>query len=307
MDFLVQSACLDEAGHPVRARIPVVDRDCARRRPVRLGEVLPWRKTDWPGTVHIATLPDGYQASDAILGQLQGYAAAIQTFDFGSGGMTFGRFDSPSDGGQVAVVDRHGAGFLVTQDGGTPGRLQWFTSPECRRGAPATAGYLVFGPEVPTGRWASAVARLNIIAAPDACATDFNPAFTRWRRERIALPIRFHNDPRRSQVEMEVIVSEHYGGATVADSPHLERFWFARGLGMVRFERWDVEGREARVAERAAWFAATGRCDPVPFSDLPGPGYALVDCRSWTNFRRPAEGEDLRPIHWPPQAREVGR
>ena len=68
----------------------------------------------------------------------------------------------------------------------------------------------------------------------------------------------------------------------------------------MRWERWEDPARNPRVGERAAWFASTYRCLPVPFSDRPAPGWSMVDCRTWTNFRRPAPGEVMRPIPWPP-------
>ncbi|SHJ96404.1 hypothetical protein SAMN02745194_03838 [Roseomonas rosea] len=298
MDFLVQSACFDEADRPLRGRLPF-ELGCDQRRPMRQGEVLAWRKTDWPGTAHAAAQPEGYMASDAVLGRFAGQEAAIQTFDVGGGSLAFGRLD-PMDGGQVAVLGPLGADFVVTQDGGKPSRLQWFLSPDCRPGAAPAAGWLIFGPDVPRGLWAQRVARLRIADAPDACPTAFDSALTRWRRETMRLPVRFHDDARPREVKMDVIVSEHYGGATIADAWHLERFWHARGLGMVRWERWDQAAHVPRTPERAAWFAETGRCGSVPFSTAPGPGWAMVDCRSWTNFRRPRPNENLRPIPWPP-------
>ena len=294
-----RNACLDAAGQPVPGRLPV-EPGCERRRPIRQGESLPWRKTDWPATFHAARQPEGYMASDATLGRLGSAEAAIQTFDFGGGDWAFGRLDAQPDGGQVALLGPRGAELVLTQDSGRPGQIQWFLSPDCRPGAPPSAGWLIFGPEVPTGRWAQAVAQLRIAPAPDACPTGFDAALTRWRREIIPMPFRFHDDARPREAAMEVIVSEHYGGPTIARGGHLERFWYARGLGMVRWERWEDPAQDPKVPERAAWLAGTGRCGPVPFSDQPAPRWGLVDCRTWTNFRRPAAGEAMRPIPWPP-------
>jgi hypothetical protein len=299
LDFLVQSACLDEAGQSIPGRLPF-EPGCERRRPVRQGEALPWRKTDWPAPIHAAHQPQGYMASDATLGQVMGQEAAIQTFDYGGGEYAFGRLDPSADGGQVAVLDRNGADLAVTQDGARPGQLQWFLSPGCRSGAPLAAGWLIFGAEVPNGRWAESVVHLRIAPTPDACPSNFDSALTRWRRETMPIPIRFHDDARMREVPMEVILSEHFGGATVPEAGHLERFWYARGLGMVRWERWEDPARNPRVAERATWFAQTHRCIPIPFSERPAPGWAMVDCRSWTNFRRAIAGETMRPIRWLP-------
>ncbi|MFH5924797.1 hypothetical protein [Roseomonas xinghualingensis] len=299
LDFLVQSVCLDEAGRPLPGVLPF-EPGCARRRPARQGEPLPWRKTDWPAPIHAAAQPEGYMASDAMLGEVMGQEAAIQTFDHGGGNYAFSRFDPRADGGQVAVLGQGGADLAVTQDGGRPGQLQWFLSPGCRSGAPLAAGWLIFGAEVPSGHWAESVARLRIAPAANACPEAFDSALTRWRRETMPIPIRFHDEATPREVPMDVIVSEHFGGATIPEAGHLERFWYARGLGMVRWERWEDPARNPRVAERAAWFTETQRCLQVPFSDRPAPGWAMVDCRTWTNFRRARAGEALRSIPWPP-------
>ena len=55
-------------------------------------------------------------------------------------------------------------------------------------------------------------------------------------------------------------VKRFRGGHTEA-AGHLERFWYARGFGMVRWERWEDPSRNARVPERAAWFADTHRIE----------------------------------------------
>lgn len=298
-DFLAQSVCLDAAGQPIPGRLPF-EPGCERHRPARLEEVLPWRKTDYPDRDAATARPQGYMASDAVLGQLLGRPAIIQTFDIGGGfqGHEFGRFEQ-DEGGQAALLrqkpDGAEASFVVTQDGGRPGILQWFLSPACRPGAPLAPAWLAFAGEVPEGRWAERIAPINIAAAPDACPHDFGQALTRWRRARITLPMRFHDDPTPRELSADVIVSEHYARPEIAASDHLERFWFAHGLGMVRWERWNNGAFLPDTAERGRWFARTGRCGPVPFSEAPGPGWKLVDCRIWTNFSR--QGGRVAP--WP--------
>lgn len=297
--FLAQSVCLDGAGAPIPGRLPF-EPGCDRRRPARIEEVLPWRKTDFPDSSAALARPQGYMASDAVVGRLLGRPAIIQTFDIGGGfqGHEFGRFE-PDEGGQAALLSPgpNGveAGFVVTQDGGRPGVLQWFLSPACRPGAPPAPAWLAFAGEVPDGRWAERIAPINIAAAPNACPRDFGRALTRWRRARIALPMRWHDDPTPRSLPVETIVSEHYARPEIVASDHLERFWFARDLGMVRWERWNNGAFLADTPERGRWFARTGRCGPVPFSESPGPGWALVDCRTWTNFSR--QGGRVAP--WP--------
>jgi hypothetical protein len=39
--------------------------------------------------------------------------------------------------------------------------------------------------------------------------------------------------------KMDVIVSEHYGGRNITSADHLERFYFAPDLGLIRWQRWE--------------------------------------------------------------------
>ena len=297
--YLVQSACIDAAGAVIPGRLPF-EPGCDRRRPLAAAEPLPYRKHDWPGATDAAAQPRGYQASDSVLGTLLGRPAAIQTFDFGAPPRQFGRVD-PADGGQ-AIPLRPGedASIAMTEDGG--GGLQWFQGPGCRPEAP-DAGWLLAAP-APTAAWQQRLVRLNITPAPDACPARFNPSLTRWRTASLQLPWREAADGRTASAPAEVLVSEHYGGASIAGADHLERFWLAQGLGMVRWERWDnaAAGRRPGRAEQAeataAALATSQRCPPIALGEAPGPGWRMVDCRTWTNFAREAPGPGL---DWPPQ------
>ena len=275
--YLVQSACLDEAGTPIPGRLPF-EPGCDRTRPLRIGEPLPYRKHDWPGTAE-AALPQGYQASDSLLGSLRGVPTAIQTFDFGNAPRAFGRKD-PGDGGQVIPLPPGGEiAVAMTEDGG--GGVQWFQSAECR------PGWLVAAPPL-TAEWQQRLVGLAITAGPELCPGRVNPSLTRWRRAAIGLPWREAADGRTATSRAEVLVSEHFSGTAIAIADHLERFWFAQGLGLVRWERWEnaarsqLPGREAM----AELMDRSRRCPPIAFGEAPGPRWQLVDCRTWTNMVR---------------------
>jgi hypothetical protein len=300
LPWLVQSACLDPAGRALPGVLPI-EPACRHRAPQRQADPLPYRRHDWPAVQHAPGLPQGYQASDAVIGTLMGRPAAIHTFDFGAGeGRRFGAFDrGRGDGGQVVPLGPGPAYIAMTEDGG--GGVQWFLSPDCRQGGLGWQGWLLAAP-APGGAWSERVVRLRIAPTAQACPTRFNESLTRWRRTPLDLPWREAATGRQGAARVDAIVSEHYGGGAIATADHLERFVLARGLGMVRWERWENPARSRRpdLARDAAAFAQQQRCPPLPVSEPPGPGWLLLDCRTWTNFVRAAPGRPLHAMAWPP-------
>lgn len=287
--YVIQSACLDEAGISIPGRLPF-EPGCGRTRPLRTGEPFPYRKHDWPGAGD--ALPRGYQASDSLLGTLRGVPAAIQTFDFGNEPRAFGRQD-PGDGGQVIPLPAGGELAATMTEDASAG-AQWFQSGTCR------AGWLLAVPPF-TAAWQQRRIGLAITAGPDICPARLNPSLTRWRSARIDLPWREASTGRTATVAAEVLVSEHFSGAAIAVADHLERFWFARGLGLVRWERWENDPRSHLAARTAmaAHLARSGRCPDIAFGESPDPRWMLVDCRNWTNFLRDAP---LPALDWPTPA-----
>ncbi|RYI36286.1 MAG: hypothetical protein EON48_00100 [Acetobacteraceae bacterium] len=284
--YVIQSACLDQAGSPLPGRLPF-EPGCDSTRSLRTGEPLPYRKHDWPGAVD--ALPRGYQASDSLLGTLRGAPAAIQTFDFGNTPRAFGHKD-PGDGGQVIPLPANGElSAAMTED--ASGAPQWFQSATCQ------AGWLLATPPF-TADWQQRLIGLNITSGPEVCPSRLNPSLTRWRSARIDLPWREASNGHTATAPAEVLVSEHFSGTAIAIADHLERFWFARGLGLVRWERWE-NGPRSHLAARTAMadhLAHSGRCPPIAFGEPPDPGWQMVDCRTWTNFVREAP---LPALDWP--------
>ena len=234
----------------------------------------------------------------------------LQSFDFGAEAprRAFGRFDAGlGDGGQAVVVLPDGAAAVaLTEDGG--GGMQWFQSPDCRGGRDAAAapGWLIAAPPL-LDLWRERVVRLRIAPRPDACPAAFDASLTRWRLARIAMPWReARTGGRGGAAEVDTLLSEHFGGAARAAADHLERFWFARDLGLVRWERWEDPARTRLpdLARRAAVLAGSGRCPEVAFSEPPAPGWAMADCRTWTNFDRagPPGSPPLAALPWPAPA-----
>ena len=172
-------------------RLPV-ELACIRRRPQRSDDLAVYRKHDWPNKLDDAATVLGYQASDSVLECRGGRTLIVQTFDFGTGGRTFGRFDGDrGDGGQVLLFIGDWASYAMTEDGG--GGIQWFLGDSCRSATDWDAsflGWLVFRNDVDSSAWRDLVARLNIAAAPTRCPDRFNTAFTRFRLATIQMPFR---------------------------------------------------------------------------------------------------------------------
>lgn len=285
LDFLVQSVCLDPAGKPT-STLPV-DPACTTRRLQRSDDPAPYRKHDWPNVLGDPATPQGYQASDSVTMQRGGRTLVVQTFDFGTNGRTFGTFDGGrGDGGQVALILGDWSSFVLTEDGG--GGVQWFIGEGCRSVGPSDRrflSWLIFREPV-AGTWQDGMARLNIAPNIESCPRRFNDAYTRYRRDAVEFPFRIVG-PARVRDErhrLDVVVSEHYGGSDIPSADHLERFFFARGLGMVRWERW-ANGkitRDRQAASMATALAQTARCPALKDYGAPGRDWLLADCRTWT-------------------------
>lgn len=300
MDYLVQSNCLDREGRIQPGVLPF-QADCAHPSPLLPTQGMAYRKHDWPAPEHRPGAPLGYQASDAYVSTLRGLPAAIQTFDFGGGRYRFGQFDAGADGGDAVVLRGEEASIGVSQDSDG---VKWLLGEGCRAGGALAPGWLAFqGPQ------GERVAPNAITPAPSACPRAFSMSLTRWRSARLSFPYLVRGRP-AGQFEAPFIVSEHFSHPTVAQSNALERFWFARGLGKVRWEAWvnlSFPGQDVpRLSAQARWFASTQRCPAVEGGVGPNePGRAnwvMVECRTWTNFDLPAPNGGLIPLlTWPAQ------
>jgi len=300
--FLVQSLCSDAAGNPIDAS--PVDAACVNRRAQTADAPASYRKHDWPAAVEQG-LSYGYQASDAVLSAVpggQGDAVIVtQTFDFdGVPGGGFGRFGvAGGDGGQVIAITRGAAAVFMTQDGGAPG-LQWFVGDGCSTGQrPQELAWLLFTDQVNAGGWSDAVAKLSISRVQSECPAGFSSAYTRYLRSTVAVPFLKAGVPAGDR-NLDVIVSEHFDLPTVQQSNHLERFFLAKDLGMVRWERWEhLTGPNPQVEQAAQVAATSGRCPALALSSPPDQGWVMIDCRMWTNLvPPPARGWTVRQFGW---------
>jgi hypothetical protein len=302
-DFMIQNVCVDAAGAVLAGRSPFDgSRLCPEQRDLQPGEPLPYHKHDHPSPDHRQTMPLGYQRHDSFPVETGAFGIVVEhSFDFGpGGGNRFGAFDRGSDGGDVAVLSAGAVSIGATQGGGGP---FGFWIGECSGALTAAAlthSWLVaeFGVAAEGPLQGETVARLNAVlaGADPVCPRRFNAAFTRWR----VAPFRYRAAPGQGEpVTLATLISDHYGGADPATADHVERFYFTRELGGARWERWqNAKGNSrftaATVAERAAWFAGTGRCS-VPEPPDGGAQMLLIDCREWTRIAPPADPKGDRP------------
>jgi hypothetical protein len=297
LDYLAQSVCLGADGKPTD-RLPI-DADCTTRRPMTEDDPVRWRKHDWGDT---ARPSGGWQASDAVLAHRGNVAFVDQTFDFGAPASdnsgrpdAFLRFDANDGGDAIRIVGDTASAFL-TQDGGRPG-LQWFVGPGCAQPGPGRyVSWILFKADADAA-WRSVVAELGD-DPEDRCPARFNHAFTRYRLVTTAFPLR-RPGAMQSNVTLPAILSEHFDALSIDRAQAMERFYYARHLGKVRWEAWSADAGKTSQAEA---LARSGRCAELPDGAPPATGWLMVDCRMWTNIvADPAPPNwRVRDFGWPP-------
>jgi hypothetical protein len=250
IEYATQSVCIDEAGKATSA-LPI-DPDCVRSRPQRADDIASYRKHDWPNSLAAANQLLGYQASDSVLDRRGSRTWIVETFDLGTDGQTFGRSDGGrGDGGQVLLFVGDWASFAMTEDGG--GGVQWFIGETCRSAVDQDARFLsslVFRQGLAGQAWQATVAKLNITADPATCPARFNDGYTQYRLDQLEIPFQVIDaapTARPVRRVLSVVVSEHYGGRDIETAEYLERSTFAKGLGLVRWERWAMGNRRNRL------------------------------------------------------------
>ena len=301
LSYLVQSVCVDAGDNPTD-RLPI-DADCTRSRPMTEDDLVRWRKHDWGGTSGPLA---GWQASDAVIAHRNGVAFVDQTFDFGAPSTDnagrpdrFFRFDQNDGGDAIRIVGDTASAFL-TQDGGTPG-LQWFIGPGCNQPGPGRyVSWVLFKSDVDAS-WRSLVAELGD-DPQDSCPSRYNHAFTRYRLVSESFPFQLlpaNGIPTRQTATLPTILVEHYDARSIERAHAMERFYYARGLGKVRWEAWSKDDRKSSQAED---FARSGRCAALADATPPDVGWRMLDCRMWTNIvsdpSQPAWR--VRDFAWPP-------
>jgi hypothetical protein len=304
LNYLTQSICLDALGSPMLGT--PLDSGCQARRSQTASDLAYYRKHDWPNVNDVERTRSGYQASDSVLVERGGRTWILQTLDFGNPPRIFGKFDAgQGDGGQVLTLADGWASAIMTEDGGAG--VQWFIGPGCRASPKSDAGlvsWIFFRQGIGSGDWQSVVAHLNRAASPSGCPMHFNTAYTRYRGDLIDLEFRLVGRTRDVQIvsrKLDVIVSEHYAGDDMVHADHLERFYFARDFGLLRWERWEnfATSRQPGIGRMANLIASSGRCRPARHSEPPGPSWQMIDCRSWTMLVEQPANWSVNMYRWP--------
>lgn len=273
--------------------------------PSKLEDMLSWRKFDWPGQDDPRSIPSGYLASDAVVIADGPDPVIAHLADFGDHIRRFRHFDAgQGDGGQVVQIIDGAAYGVMTEDGGAG--YQWFVSPACQPGGTARdrlKSWLFFGDDAKSGAWREKVVSLTMVRSRDGCARGFAQSYTRYRRESLAVRFIMPAGGSRSPVTQDVdsIVSEHFGRGSIETADHLERFFFGRGLGMYRWERWEERRRTLQkgVDDQAARLSRSARCPPIAYSTLPERNWTMTDCRMWTNLAKQEPGWKPADFSWP--------
>jgi len=300
LGYLIQAICLGADGLPNSH--PPIDPDCVRSRPMTEDDPVLWRKHDWGNFDGPA---GGWQASDSVMARRGNVWFVDQTFDFGAPSANnaghpdaYFRFDQNDGGDAIRIVGDTASAFL-TQDGGKPG-LQWFIGPGCTQPGPRRyVSWVLFKADIDTA-WRSVVAELGD-DPEDTCPSRFHHAFTRYRLALEPFPFQRptqDDGPIRQMATLPTILVEHYDARSIDRAHALERFYFARHLGKLRWEAWSKKPDQASQAEA---LAHSGRCADLPDSTPPGIGWRMIDCRMWTNIVRSTQPNwRVRDFGWPP-------
>jgi hypothetical protein len=134
------------------------------------------------------------------------------------------------------------------------------------------------------------------------CPERLSYAFTRWHVR--AMPWRVGLAGHEVARTMMTLISDHFGGRDPVRANHLERFYFTRELGNLRWERWENLARtgdpveRATAAVRAADLARSERCQAPADPPASTGRWRLADCRQWTNLVSPGDAAGDPPGFW---------
>ena len=238
-DFLVQDVCLDHSGRVIPAVTPADGAEkCPAHRNLRIGENLPYHKHDWPAADD-PRHPDGYSQNDMFPIHLPELGTAVV-----QARSLLGRA-----GGGLIVFSSNFAASMMTLDGTG---FQVFYGPLCASSDPAQQvenAWIFVGRDFAIGRSGDTVARLTRYR--DKCPNRLASSYTRWYSEPITLRVR---SPAGGVAPFSLVglVSDHFGGRNPILAQRLERFYFTREFGLVRWERcarWETDRRDTRCED----------------------------------------------------------
>ena len=299
--YLTQSLCLDRQGN-VTNQVPEID-NCAAYRPQLGNDQAIYTKRDWPDHHYFPHyILTGHQQSDSVLYGSVENPYIEQTLDFGGdAGHKFGRVDR-EDGGQAVVIAKNWASIPMTED--LNSGVAWFVGEGCNLSSEdAKLGWLLFNRDVPTGHWAEIWRGVATSHTQRPCPRNYGKSYIRFRREQVSFPFRLIDGEKINNTSRDVsaVISEHYGNSNdIRSARGLERFYFARHLGWIRWERWEnlAIHDDPKFLERARNLETSQRCPDVNYSSSPGPGWVQVGCRNWTTIVKNSSSWSVDQFDW---------
>jgi hypothetical protein len=281
---MIQNVCLNDDGKPLRMS-PLDDR-CLRQRDLLPGEALPYHKDDWPALKDRLASPAGKQRGDSfpLLHKELGLVA-FHTFDWGDGVRKFGRYDGINgDGGSLVVVASGMVGSILTID--QRAGVQLLVNKSACHGSVDLQGLLVGWPfaaadTASDGVHYSQLKRVQNFG--EACPASASHVITVWYFTGFA-PMVATGEAGKKQIH--TLISEHYSGTDIDNSPNMERMYFSRELGRMRWERWQNLSRQERSDDlsRTEKLADDGRCIGGVGKPNHAGEWVMVACHEWTNI-----------------------
>jgi len=298
-EYMVQSVCLDGRGAVLS--LSPLDSRCASIRKLHIGEKLPYHKDDWPSVRDFRQMPRGRQRGDSFpLAHLKFGVVAFHTFDWGDGVRRFGVYDGVNgDGGSLVGIGNGLIGSIMTVD--HAGGVQLFVNGQsCRVNVDAESllpGWPFSASDLnasPSGILYSRIKRVKTTGDP--CPVRYAHAITKWYFTAftpMAAPGRLGNRTIRA------LVTEHYSGKDLQASPNMERMYFSRELGRMRWERWQNLSLNERAddTERAETIDQDERCIAGAGKPPNEGDWVMVACHEWTNMVPPTDprGDSVAP------------
>jgi hypothetical protein len=298
LDYMIQNVCTDSGGKVLR--MSPLDPACTAQRNLRVGELLPYHKHDWPSREDAEREPAGMQRGDSIpLQSSQFGPVALHTFNWGNGPRRFGHYNGVYGDGMSLVAVANGlVGSVMTAD--HKGGVQLFVNGEFCTGT-ITMSSLLGWPFAaadlaahPSGVIYGRIKRVRNLGEP--CPIRFAHSITAWYF--VDLPL-IQAPGVVGTRSLRTLVSEHYSGTDIDYSPNMERMYFTRELGRIRWERWQNFSRDERAddPERVSVIAAQGRCVGGVGPPHHAGNWAMVRCHEWTNIVPSADpkGDSIGP------------
>jgi hypothetical protein len=228
------------------------------------------RRHDWGGSFGPNV---GWQTSDSAI--ISDHTTIVQTWSYGPN-LHF--IPSQGDGGQIISLIGSDAVFSSTQDGSYNG-IQYFVGPGCG----GQEGWLLFDTSAMHGpmSWVSRVSHLSLSRDDPTACPPLGSAFTRWQRGMVGYVFQMQGNP-IGMMALDTILTEHYDNVDQASSVNMERNFFAKGFGNLRWEAWSKDPNHQVGNDLANRCPANLNVNGYYYVE--DPSWHIVDCRFWTNF-----------------------